>query len=99
MAEGPMSKARRARGKKGGGHVRKGSQGPALMTPVGEGASSRIALARRRGDAAKVGIGAAGVLGAGASMGLAEATYAGHQRHVTPPLSIPQPLYAVVRQN
>jgi hypothetical protein len=32
-------------------------------------------------------------------MALARITYAGHQKHATPPLVIPQPLYAVVRQD
>ena len=48
---------------------------------------------------AKVGIGAAAALGAVAVMGLARVTYAGHSKHATPRLAIPQPLYAVVRQN
>jgi hypothetical protein len=35
----------------------------------------------------------------GASMGLSRITYAGHAKRSTRALSIPQPLYRVVRQN
>jgi hypothetical protein len=48
---------------------------------------------------AKVGIGAAAAVSVGASMALARVTYAGHTKHPARPLSIPQPLYRVVRQN
>jgi hypothetical protein len=60
---------------------------------------SRLAPVRRRAFVAKLGIGAAAVLGLGASMGLARVTYAGHSKHAIEPLAIPQPLYEVVRQN
>jgi hypothetical protein len=39
------------------------------------------------------------VITLGAWMGLARVTYAGHPKHPVRALSIPQPLYAVVRQN
>jgi len=60
---------------------------------------SRSAPARRRARAAKAGLGAAAVITAAASMGLARTTYAGHTKKPVQPLVIPQPLYAVVRQN
>ena len=62
-------------------------------------APARLASARRRGRRAKVGIGAAAMISAGASMGFARVTYAGHSKHPVRALSIPQPLYVVVRQN
>ena len=46
-----------------------------------------------------MGIGAAAVISVGASMGLARVTYAGHPKHPVQALSIPQPLYVVVRKN
>ena len=61
--------------------------------------SSRLAPARRRAQAAKLAIGAAAVVSIGTSMALARVTYAGHTKHPVQPLSIPQPLYRVVRQN
>jgi hypothetical protein len=64
-----------------------------------EAESSRLAPARRRANTAKIGIGAAAVISVGASMGLARVTYAGHPKHPVQALSIPQPLYAVVRKN
>jgi hypothetical protein len=39
------------------------------------------------------------MISVGASMGLARVTYAGHPKHSVRALSIPQPLYVVVRQN
>ena len=42
---------------------------------------------------------AAAGLGAVAVMFSARVTYAGHAKHATPPLAIPQALYAVVRHN
>jgi len=64
-----------------------------------EGERSRRGAAVHRARIAKVAVTAAAALSAAAAMGLARITYAGHQKHVTPPLAIPQPLYAVVRQN
>jgi len=61
--------------------------------------SSRIAPARRRANTAKIGIGAAAVISVGASMGLARVTYEGHTKRPVQTLSIPQPLYVVVRKN
>ena len=61
--------------------------------------SSRLAPARRRARIAKIGIAAGAVVALGASMGLARVSYAGHARHAVKTLSIPQPLYEVVRRN
>ena len=61
--------------------------------------SSRLAPVRRRARIAKLGIGVAAVVGVGASMGLARVSYAGHSKHAVETLSIPQPLYEVVRRN
>jgi hypothetical protein len=55
--------------------------------------------ARHRARAAKALIGAVAVVTAAVAMALARVTYAGHAKHATPPLAIPQPLYNVVRQN
>lgn len=69
--------------------------------PPGEPADtgSRLAPARRRARAVKLGIGAAAAVSVGVSMALARVTYAGHTKHPVRALSIPQPLYRVVRQN
>ena len=67
--------------------------------PPADAESSRLAPARRRAHTAKVGIGAAAMISLGAWMGLARVTYAGHTKHPVHVLSIPQPLYVVVRQN
>ena len=48
---------------------------------------------------AKLGIGAVALVTVGTSMALARVTYAGHSKKPARPLSIPQPLYRVVRQN
>ena len=61
--------------------------------------TSRIGESRRRVAAAKIGIGTVALVTACASMALARVTYAGHSKHLARPLSIPQPLYRVVRQN
>ena len=61
--------------------------------------ASRLAPARRRAHVAKVGIGAVALVSVGGSMMLARVTYAGHTKHPVRALSIPQPLYVVVRQN
>jgi hypothetical protein len=60
---------------------------------------SRFAARRRRAHTAKIGLGAAAMISLGTSMGLARVTYAGHSKHPVRALSIPQPLYLVVRQN
>jgi hypothetical protein len=44
-------------------------------------------------------IGSAALVTVVATMALARVTYAGHSKHPARPLSIPQPLYRVVRQN
>jgi hypothetical protein len=48
---------------------------------------------------AKFGIGAVAAISVGASMVLARVSYAGHSKHPVRALSIPQPLYVVVRKN
>lgn len=89
----PMSRSKRARAKE-----RKRAAVRPTAQPAGV-ESSRLAPARRRAQTAKVAIGAAAVVSVAASMALARATYAGHTKHPVLPLSIPQPLYRVVRQN
>ena len=59
----------------------------------------RVEVVRHRAHIAKVGIAAAAALGFAAWMGLARATYAGHVKHPVRSLSVPQPLYQVVRRN
>jgi hypothetical protein len=56
-------------------------------------------VARRRAFAAKFVVAGAALVSVGASMALARATYAGHPKHPSRPLAIPEPLYRVVRQN
>lgn len=59
----------------------------------------RLALARHRGRLAKTALGAGAVAGFVIWMMLARVTYAGHAKHPVRALSIPQPLYQVVRRN
>lgn len=59
----------------------------------------RLALARHRRRLAKTVLGAGAVAGFVIWMMLARATYAGHAKHPVRALSIPQPLYQVVRRN
>jgi hypothetical protein len=61
--------------------------------------TSRLGSARRRARIAKLGVGAAAAVGLGVAMGMARVTYAGHSKHAIRTLSIPQPLYEVVRRN
>ncbi len=90
-----MSRSKRARSKE----RKRSAATPAQEAAPAKAESSRIAPARRRANTAKIGIGAAAVISVGASMGLARATYAGHTKHPVQTLSIPQPLYVVVRKN
>lgn len=60
---------------------------------------ARVAPARRRAAAAKLGVGAVAVATLGVAMALARVTYAGHTKHPVRSLSIPEPLYRVVREN
>lgn len=62
-------------------------------------AEQRLRPARRRGQLAKMVLGGAAAVGFGLWMVLARVTYAGHTKHPVRPLSIPQPLYQVVRRN
>jgi hypothetical protein len=59
----------------------------------------RTDAARRRARSAKRWIVGIATVGFGAWMGLARVTYAGHTKHATRPLAIPQPMYEVVRHN
>jgi hypothetical protein len=89
--------------KRAGTNTRKGQAGrtpaPRPSAPEVARESSRLAPVPRRARIAKLGIGAGAVLVLGASMGLARVSYAGHTRHAIKDLSIPQPLYEVVRRN
>ena len=87
-----MSRSRRARAKTR-------SRAALNPPPRSDTEASRLATARRRAQAAKLSIGAAAVVSVGVSMVLARVTYAGHAKHPVRALSIPQPLYRVVRQN
>jgi|GEM_PF-2115252 hypothetical protein len=62
-------------------------------------AEQRLRPARRRGQLAKMVLGGAAAVGFGLWMVLARVTYAGHTKHPVRALSIPQPLYQVVRRN
>ena len=59
----------------------------------------RLAVARHRGRLAKTALGAGAVAGFAIWMMLARVSYAGHAKHPVRALSIPQPLYQVVRRN
>ena len=59
----------------------------------------RLGPPRRRGKLAKTAVGVAAAASFGIWMALARASYAGHAKHHIRPLSIPQPLYQVVRRN
>lgn len=59
----------------------------------------RLGSARRRGRWAKTALAATATVGFGVWMLLARVTYAGHPKHPVRALSIPQPLYQVVRRN
>jgi hypothetical protein len=61
--------------------------------------ATRLGQARQRTRLAKVLVGVVGLAGFGASAVLARVTYQGHTKRPVHPLSIPQPLYLVVRQN
>jgi hypothetical protein len=94
-----MSRSKRARAKE-----RRHAAGRSLQQPRLPGApldadSSRLASARGRARAAKLALGAAALVSVGVSAALARVTYAGHAKHPAHALSIPQPLYRVVRQN
>ena len=88
-----MSRSKRARAKE----RKRVEVRPQARLAAGE--SSRLAPARRRAQLAKVAVAAAAAVCVAASMALARGTYAGHAKHPVRPLSIPQPLYRIVRQN
>lgn len=91
-----MSRSKRVRAR--AARTRKRAAAPALPQRA-DTEPSRLAPARRRARSAKLGIAAAAVVSVGVSMALARVTYAGHAKHPVRVLSIPQPLYRVVRQN
>ena len=62
-------------------------------------AEQRLRPALRRAQLAKMVLGGAAAISFGLWMVLARVTYAGHTKHPVRPLSIPQPLYQVVRRN
>lgn len=94
-----MSRSKRARAKERKRAAVAPAQKPVPSSVPRELQASRLAPARRRGHRAKIGIGVAATISVGASMALARVTYAGHPKHSIRVLSIPQPLYVVVRQN
>lgn len=61
--------------------------------------AARIEPVRKRARLVKVFAGASAAALFGASIALARVTYAGHSKARVEPLSIPQPLYEVVRRN
>jgi len=66
---------------------------------VTERPTGRIDTAWRRARIAKKSVAVVGVVGFGTWMLLARVTYAGHAKHPVHSLTIPQPLYEVVRRN
>jgi hypothetical protein len=93
-----MSKSRRAGAKaRKRRDTRLRPEVPPSLPP--EPPASRIGAARRRARAAKIGLGAAALVGLGAAMGLSRVSYAGHSKRSIETLAIPQPLYEVVRRN
>jgi hypothetical protein len=88
-----VSSRKRARRK-----ARSGST-PAVSRPRPPDDPSRLEPVRRRARLVKITAGAAAAALFGASMALARVTYAGHAKARVEPLSIPQPLYEVVRRN
>ena len=92
-----MSRSKRARAK---GRKRAAAEPAQQSLPnTAPDEKSRLASARGRAQRAKAAISAAAVVIVGASMALARVTYAGHSKHPAQALSIPQPLYVVIRQN
>lgn len=94
-----MSRSKRVRAKKRSRAVEPPVRQSRSPEAPPDAESSRLAPARRRAHAAKLGIGAVALVSVGGSMALARVTYAGHTKHPVRALSIPQPLYRVVRQN
>jgi len=92
-----MSRSKRARAKKR--QLAAARSVPQSSKAAAVADSSRVAPARRRASVAKVGIGVAALVSVGVSAALARVTYAGHVKHPVQSLSIPRPLYRVVRQN
>jgi hypothetical protein len=91
-----MSRSKRSVAKQ-----RKAAARRAHATPAPESAANeeRFGPARRRGQLAKATLAGAAAVGFGIWMALARVTYAGHAKHPVQALSIPQPLYQVVRRN
>jgi hypothetical protein len=61
--------------------------------------TGRVGPARRRAQVAKIVVAAVAAVGFSVCLLLARLTYAGHAKHPVRALSIPQPLYEVVRRN
>lgn len=91
-----MSRSKRAAQKR---RKAAAQQTSAVATAVAVTPGPRLGPARRRGRLAKTALGVAAAAGFGIWMALARASYAGHAKHPVRPLSIPQPLYQVVRRN
>ena len=92
-----MSRSKRARARKR--QLAAARLVPQAAETAAQTDSSRHAPARRRASLAKVGVGLAALVSVGVSAALARVTYAGHAKHPVQSLSIPPPLYRVVRQN
>jgi hypothetical protein len=95
------AKQRKAAAQRSATKHRLPAAGQAGVISVGETALSeqRLGSARRRGRWAKAALAAAATIGFCVWMLLARVTYAGHPKHPVRALSIPQPLYQVVRRN
>ena len=91
-----MSRSKRSASKR----RKRGLQHPGDRIPqADESPEQRIGPARRRARVAKIVVGSGAAVVFGIWMLLARVTYAGHTKHQVRPLSIPQPLYQVVRRN
>jgi hypothetical protein len=62
-------------------------------------ANPRIAAARRRATAAKIGVAGVAILGFGAALGFTRLTYAGHPKKPLQPLAAPPKYVQIVREN
>ena len=97
----PVSRSKRARARERKRAATRQAR-PSLTPPSAafvDAGLTRLGSARRRAQTAKLGIGAVALVCVGAGMGLSRVTYAGHAKRPARALSIPQPLYRVVRQN
>lgn len=92
-----MSRSKRSVSKR----RKRGLQHPVDRIPQAthESPEQRMGPARRRARVAKIVVGTGAAVVFGIWMLLARVTYAGHTKHPVRALSIPQPLYQVVRRN